>query len=68
MPIFEYRCLDCGQTHEFLKRAGEEAKCPYCGSTRLTKLMSRFNSNVSGSKASSTCSTCSSGLCSTCGK
>ena len=45
MPIYEYRCGDCGRRVTlFFKRMGaEEAKrCPRCGSEKLTRLISRF--------------------------
>ena len=41
MPIFEYRCDDCG--HEFeelvLKTSGP-SRCPKCGKKKLQKLLS----------------------------
>ncbi len=43
MPIYEYRCESCGRKVSLLMRMGEEAQsCPRCGSTRLTRLYSRF--------------------------
>ena len=49
MPIFEYRCENCGQTNEFLILGKQEQlHCPHCQSEDLTKLMSAHNtSNVS---------------------
>lgn len=40
MPIFEYRCQDCGVAFEALLRGNEEVKCPQCGSMSLEKLLS----------------------------
>lgn len=41
MPIYEYRCLDCGETSEILLRSGNEsAACPFCSSRNLEKLLS----------------------------
>jgi putative FmdB family regulatory protein len=39
MPIYEYRCRDCGTIFEALVR-GEVAKCVRCGSISLDKLLS----------------------------
>jgi putative FmdB family regulatory protein len=39
MPIYEYRCRDCGSVFEALVR-GEAATCVRCGSTSLDKLLS----------------------------
>jgi len=70
MPIFEYKCANCDHSFELLLRSKETPECPRCGSKKLVKLMSRFNSNISGGKEAlgGTCSTCSGGTCSTCGK
>src|SRR5438552_1461610 len=45
MPIYEYRCGDCGRKTTVLTlRASEKvyAKCERCGGGKLTRLMSRF--------------------------
>ena len=43
MPIYEYRCADCGRKVEILVFPGErQVACPHCGSGALTRLMSRF--------------------------
>ena len=44
MPIYEYRCGDCDQTVEVLVRAGhnEDAECPDCHGSHLTREMSVF--------------------------
>jgi putative FmdB family regulatory protein len=45
MPIYEYECGDCRRRVSLLLRtfsAADSAACPRCGSTRLTRLMSRF--------------------------
>jgi putative FmdB family regulatory protein len=45
MPIYEYRCPDCGKRPSifFLSFAAVEAEpaCPECGGRRLTRLISR---------------------------
>ena len=43
MPIFEYRCDDCGHCFEKLQMAGDDTQqytCPSCGSAKTEKLMS----------------------------
>ena len=41
MPIYEYRCRDCGATVEVLVRGGGgTVTCPHCGSASLDKLIS----------------------------
>ncbi|MCR4408568.1 MAG: zinc ribbon domain-containing protein [Anaerolineae bacterium] len=46
MPIYEYRCNDCRRRVSVLWRTFAEVedsapKCPRCGSTNLTRLVSR---------------------------
>lgn len=43
MPIFEYRCDNCGKTHETLELSKSDASngCPYCGSLAINKIMSK---------------------------
>jgi putative FmdB family regulatory protein len=42
MPIFEYKCSNCGKTFETLELPGQEnnVKCTNCGSDDLKKLIS----------------------------
>ncbi len=43
MPIYEYRCRDCGATCEILVGAGQRQEivsCRSCGSRELEKIMS----------------------------
>lgn len=43
MPIYEYRCKDCGKISEILTKMNhydEILKCKDCGSPNLEKLMS----------------------------
>jgi putative FmdB family regulatory protein len=45
MPIYEYRCNHCRKKVSILTlRVSEkvDARCEHCGSTRLTRLLSRF--------------------------
>ena len=44
MPIYEYRCRDCGKKSSFLTlsvKSRLEPKCKKCGSANLEKLVSR---------------------------
>ncbi len=51
MPIYEYRCNDCGTRHEHLQKLGEAPleRCPDCGSTHYTKLVSAAGFQLKGS-------------------
>jgi len=45
MPLYEYRCQQCGETFEQLVPAGKRNRpgaCPKCGSERVSKLLSLF--------------------------
>ena len=73
MPIYEYKCQDCGNDYSDLVSIGGDAPpCSKCGSINVCKKVSKFAS-VSSSKSEegggsgSACSSCSSGSCSTCG-
>jgi putative FmdB family regulatory protein len=46
MPIYEYRCVDCGRLNSVLVRSFSETpspKCGRCGGANLRKLISRFS-------------------------
>jgi putative FmdB family regulatory protein len=41
MPIYEFRCLNCGTAFEALVRASQDTvTCPSCGATLLEKRVS----------------------------
>lgn len=42
MPIFEYKCDDCGRDFEALVRPSTAPACPQCGGVHLTKQLSTF--------------------------
>jgi len=45
MPLFDYLCLDCGETREVLVQGGESpSACIQCGGTHLKKLLSAHSS------------------------
>lgn len=44
MPVFEYRCAECGRRFSALvgmSAEPDDARCPACGSLQTTKLVSR---------------------------
>lgn len=48
MPIYEYKCEDCGTVSEFIVfSADEEVACRSCSGKKLTKLMSAHNTTSS---------------------
>ncbi|MET0555752.1 MAG: zinc ribbon domain-containing protein [Vicinamibacteria bacterium] len=43
MPLYEYRCTDCGRLFEKLVRSwNEAASCPTCASATVEKQVSTF--------------------------
>jgi len=55
MPMYEYRCAECGHSFEAYRRAierGEPIECPGCGeSTRADRLWSTIAVRVRAGKA-----------------
>lgn len=51
MPIYEYRCTDCGFQDEFLQKASEArlAACPSCGKPTFQRLVSAAGFQLKGS-------------------
>ena len=51
MPIYEYICESCGETHEILQKISEsdETRCPACGADALKKKISAAGFRLSGS-------------------
>lgn len=46
MPIYEYRCQDCGKRNSFIilsSRVQTQLFCNHCRSSKLERLMSRFS-------------------------
>ncbi|WP_320169454.1 zinc ribbon domain-containing protein [Maridesulfovibrio sp.] len=45
MPIYEYKCLECGNIYEEISSPeATSAACPSCGSNSVEKLMSSTSS------------------------
>lgn len=54
MPLYEYRCPQCGHRFEILQRMGEGAEgltCPRCGAGKVEKQFSTFASSTGGGQA-----------------
>ena len=51
MPIYEYRCSDCGYQNEYLQKVSElpMAVCPTCGHESFRKLLSPAGFQLKGS-------------------
>ncbi len=71
MPIYDYKCCDCGNCFEKLVFGKEEVACPGCGG-RVEKQMSacNFRSAAGDFKTSGTgkssCTGCHATSCATC--
>jgi putative FmdB family regulatory protein len=64
MPIFEYKCDECGKITELLETGGNRdvRKCAHCGSSKLTKQISVFSAQVRAGQ-SKKCFGCSDNAC-----
>ena len=51
MPIYEYRCRECGFQKEFLQRMSDAplTDCPECGKSSFAKLVSAAGFQLKGS-------------------
>jgi putative FmdB family regulatory protein len=51
MPIYEYRCADCGHQEEFLQKVSEPqlTDCPACGKATFNKMLSAAGFQLKGS-------------------
>ncbi len=67
MPLYEFRCDDCEEEFEKLVRSASavhEVDCPSCGSRKVTKRMSAFAAQVTGTRSNlgrASASDCSTG-------
>ena len=50
MPIYEYRCRECGHQKEFLQRMSDAplTDCPECGKPSFSKLLSAAGFQLKG--------------------
>jgi len=56
MPIYEYKCSDCGKLYEQIRRMSEAdsgVECPGCRSERVKRQLSSFATTSGGSNMSS---------------
>jgi putative FmdB family regulatory protein len=56
MPIYEYRCTDCGEKFEKFVRLGHtpgELECPACRSRQVAKAFSVFSTSGLASRSES---------------
>jgi len=61
MPIYEYRCSECGERFEKLVRLStstSEIECPECGGQKVGKLFSAFSTRTSSTTAVASASAC----------
>jgi len=71
MPIYEFRCNQCGTAFEELVRNGAKPVCPECRSGDVCRLLSTFavhssSANLGGKGVTKSCSSCASSSCATC--
>jgi len=74
MPLYEYKCTDCGACFDALRAMADAdvfIACPKCGSENTRRMISLFSA-VGGegviAGAGSSCGSCTpSGSCATCG-
>ncbi len=67
MPIYEYRCDNCGTKFEKLVRSStavSELGCPSCGDTHLSRELSTFAALASNVSKQAEAPVCPSGRCS----
>ena len=50
VPIYDFKCQDCGQRFEALVRSTDKAACPECRSERLEQLISSFAMSSDGTR------------------
>ncbi|MGE5112630.1 MAG: FmdB family zinc ribbon protein [Acidobacteriaceae bacterium] len=53
MPIFEYKCKDCGKKFEAIVIGSRKPECPACQSKKLEKQLSTFAVRANSSSAGS---------------
>ncbi len=64
MPVFEYKCNNCGAKFDFLHKSSsniEEVFCPSCKSNDSKKLLSSFSASMGTASYSN--GGCSDGSC-----
>ena len=67
MPIYEYKCDDCGNRFEKLVRTsdGPGLECPSCGQKRVSQQYSTFSAHANGAGSQQReAPACPGGMCS----
>ncbi len=72
MPLYEFKCGECGEVFEVLLKMSERdtsPRCPSCGCGTTERLVSVCASRCSGGagQGQGSCTSCSGGSCSICG-
>ena len=63
MPLYEYKCNQCGKTMELLLSNNKEHPvCKHCGNKDLTRLLSTFSTSAEN-KTDNDMSYCPTGTC-----
>ena len=65
MPIYEYKCDDCGTKFEKLVRRDDKVLCPECGESHLTTQHSTFAAHANGKSQAQPAPACPGGMCRT---
>ena len=68
MPIYEYKCEDCGTKFEKLVRRSADAaevECPSCGEKHLKQEFSTFAAHANGAPKAAEGPACPGGMCRT---
>ena len=68
MPIYEYKCDDCGTKFEKLVRRSTEVaelECPSCGKNHLKQEFSTFAAHANGAPKAAEAPMCPGGMCRT---
>lgn len=58
MPMYEYRCQECGKLYEQLRRMSEadtNLQCPACGSPKVERQVSTCSFSGTGSASGGGC-------------
>jgi putative FmdB family regulatory protein len=64
MPIYEYRCEECGEGFELLVRSTAQKvapTCPRCGSEKVRKAISLFGVGGTGGSGKTSAASCGPG-------
>jgi putative FmdB family regulatory protein len=68
MPIYEYKCSNCGEDFEKLVFGNQEVRCPKCDSEDIKKKFSVFSATGTEKPLAGTsgCTSCIKSTCSSC--